>query len=746
MNPQPTATPSSGHGLDLGDIYYVLFRHKWKILLCSLAGILIAFAIYRQESPPFQSEAKLLVRYVLAAEKQSGPAGNTQNKVSPDERGATIMNTEVEILNSLDLAREVAAAIGPEKLLTKVSGGKDASEATALVKGNLSVNVAPGSSVIHISFRHPDADLVQPVLREIIERYFKLHVEAHRANSGVLGDSLVAEADTLRSRLNQTEEDLRRAINRAGGIEPHLAKEAISNQMMAIRRDASGLQADLAARLAIFEEVKKRQPSAVQEPAAKVETPAEVAPSVLDDYRSLINQVAKLQSNEQSLLLEYTAENNRVKDAKAMRLATEAKLAAMRDQYPALVRVTAANDDKAKQDRDALEASTAWIQITALQAKIKEMDGQLEKLRAEMARIEKEEGTVNELKRTRELQEQHYRYYAAALEASRINSTLGEGKVSNITPIQNPSAPFRAAMNLKKVGLSIVIGICSGLAWAFLIELYFDRSVRRPKDLQKLMRVPLFLSIPKLKSKQLLAQPQTARLSLPSGEGGKPSSGELAMLEHPKLGRIDALQPFHETLRDRLIGYFESRNLTHKPKLVAVTGLRRSSGVTTTAAGLARSLSETGEGNVLLVDMTAEQGAAQEFAKGKEVCGLDQVLEARNQAHVHENLYVVAETSNSERLSRNLPQRFTRLVPKLKASDFDYIIFDMPPVSQLSITPRLAGFMDMVLMVVESEKTDREVVEGACALLAESKAHVGIVLNKTKDYVPTGLHQQLSAG
>jgi Mrp family chromosome partitioning ATPase len=166
--------------------------------------------------------------------------------------------------------------------------------------------------------------------------------------------------------------------------------------------------------------------------------------------------------------------------------------------------------------------------------------------------------------------------------------------------------------------------------------------------------------------------------------------------------------------------------------------------VTTTAAGLARSLSETGEGNVLLVDMTAEQGAAHQFSKGKSVCGLDELLETRTQAHVHENLYVVSENSGSERLTRSLPQRFSRIIPKLKASDFDYIIFDMPTVNQLSITPRLASFMDMVLVVVESEKTDKEVVEGACALLAESKANVGIVLNKTKSYVPTGLQQQLA--
>jgi Mrp family chromosome partitioning ATPase len=252
-----------------------------------------------------------------------------------------------------------------------------------------------------------------------------------------------------------------------------------------------------------------------------------------------------------------------------------------------------------------------------------------------------------------------------------------------------------------------------------------------------MLQIPLFLSIPRLKTKNL-------NKLMP---GGSPNGETSLVVNGSSQNDISVggniLRPFHETLRDRLISYFESKNLTHKPKLVGLTGLGIDAGVTTTAAGLARSLSETGEGNVLLVDMTIGHGAAQQFTRGKEACGLDQLLEARDQAHVHENLYVVTENSSSERLSRNLPQRFTKLIPKLKASDFDYIIFDMPTVDQLSITPRLAGFMDMVLLIVESEKTDRDMVQGACALLAESKAHVGVVLNKTKNYVPARLHQQL---
>jgi Mrp family chromosome partitioning ATPase len=67
----------------------------------------------------------------------------------------------------------------------------------------------------------------------------------------------------------------------------------------------------------------------------------------------------------------------------------------------------------------------------------------------------------------------------------------------------------------------------------------------------------------------------------------------------------------------------------------------------------------------------------------------------------------------------------------------------MPPVTQISVTPRLARFMDMVLLVVESEKTDRDVAQRAASLLSESRANLGVVMNKNRSYVPRMLHQEL---
>jgi Mrp family chromosome partitioning ATPase len=209
------------------------------------------------------------------------------------------------------------------------------------------------------------------------------------------------------------------------------------------------------------------------------------------------------------------------------------------------------------------------------------------------------------------------------------------------------------------------------------------------------------------------------------------------------------LRPYFEGLRDRLITYFEVRKMTHKPKLVAVTSASRGAGVSTMAAGLAATLSETGDGNVLLVDMNIERGAVHPFHQGLPGCALSEALEqtTREPAQIQDNLYVVTahegNSGNADKLPSVLPKRFAHLIPKMKASDYDYIIFDMPPVSQTSVTARLAGFMDMMLLVVESEKTGQDIVKRASGLLTESRANIATVLNKQRSYVPPALSQDL---
>ena len=117
----------------------------------------------------------------------------------------------------------------------------------------------------------------------------------------------------------------------------------------------------------------------------------------------------------------------------------------------------------------------------------------------------------------------------------------------------------------------------------------------------------------------------------------------------------------------------------------------------------------------------------------------------REDAMVNDNLYVASggRNANGDKLPRILPKRFSQLMPKLKASDYDYIVFDMPAISPMSTTPRLGGYMDIVLLVLEAEKTGQQLAARATALMRESRANVVAVVNKYRPHVPARLSQEL---
>src|SRR5689334_17783199 len=63
MSERPTNAPAAG--MSLGDIYYILFRHKWKIVIISSAGMLAALLLPLVWPRPYQSEAKVFIKYVV---------------------------------------------------------------------------------------------------------------------------------------------------------------------------------------------------------------------------------------------------------------------------------------------------------------------------------------------------------------------------------------------------------------------------------------------------------------------------------------------------------------------------------------------------------------------------------------------------------------------------------------------------------------------------------------------------------
>ena len=277
-------------------------------------------------------------------------------------------------------------------------------------------------------------------------------------------------------------------------------------------------------------------------------------------------------------------------------------------------------------------------------------------------------------------------------------------------------------------------GLALGLGLALLFELVFNHSYKRRSEVELQLRSPVMLSIP--------YQGTNGRRRLP-WKIGQRAGKETPDKSKPNLAPWEVehfIRPYSEAIRDRLGLYFELHGVTHKPKLVGVTGFGEGSGTSTLAAGVAAALSETGDGKVLLVDVNATNGEVHPFFAGRPAAALTTAIKPQAAiTSAADNLYLATVTQSGNKSTHLGLKKFFALVPNLKASDFDYIIFDMPPINQTSPTIGLAALMDKVLVVVEAEKTHRDVVKRGYRELVGARADVAVVLNKTRSYGPNWL-------
>jgi uncharacterized protein involved in exopolysaccharide biosynthesis/Mrp family chromosome partitioning ATPase len=698
----PQEPPPPASGLSRDEVWFTLFRHKWLVLGGVALGLLGAAAVHLVRPPYYLSQAKLMVPYVVATPGTKPPSNADEAVVPTDPGGQDILNSETEILTSLDVAANAASMVGPAKILARFGGGADLMAAAGVVASGVKVENPPQTTILLVSFKHPDPRVVQPVLDALIKTYMRKHLEV-RLGVGVLDGYYREKCDALRRKLAGEEEELKRLKTEANLLFPDDTKRTLQAGIAAEQGRLLAMQRDLLAR------------EAAQSSLGPGSTNAEGAAAPADeisDYRTILADLGMAKRREHDLLFErqFTEAHPEVQVARHQLEQLKAKKAQLEGKFPSLAYLGALA---------ASETTNAPgpVDIKLLRAQVLAQSLMVSNVQAEASRILEKEPRITELQRVWEEDKKSYDFMSSRLEETQGGKLQSASPMVNMSVVQNPTPPARDNKKLRKL-MGAVFGACAalGVGLAFFIDLVLDRTLRRSVEVERCLRLPVLLTIPDLSRTR-------RRASSPP-----------------------PLQAYAEGLRERVLTYFEVNRLNlKKPKLVAVAGCGGGVGVSTLASGLATALSKIGEGNVLLVDMSADQEDSRSFRQGKPRCGLSDALlpEARAVAQVQENLYLASLShGDKDGLAKLPPTRFLHLVPKLKASDYDYIIFDMPPVSPLSSTPRLASHMDIVLLVVESGKTGQDTASRASGLMREARATVAPVLNRYRPCVPARLAQE----
>src|SRR5215831_15448359 len=175
-------------GVHLSDVLFAQFKRKWTIVLCVLLGIVAAAIFYFLFPPVYESQAKLLVRYVLERSAVD-PIDGTKPTFQSSSDSDRVIGAEIEILTSWDLAMQVAQAIGPKRLLPPASvpqpikrvaeavglkrllpSGTSATEtdaARSIILG-LKVLSNKGSNIIFVSYKDRSPEMATLVLQELL--------------------------------------------------------------------------------------------------------------------------------------------------------------------------------------------------------------------------------------------------------------------------------------------------------------------------------------------------------------------------------------------------------------------------------------------------------------------------------------------------------------------------------------------------------------------------------------------------
>lgn len=753
----------------LRDLYYVLFRHKWKMTVFFFAVVVAVTVVTFLRDEIYRSKAKLLVR--IGRESATlDPTAATGKLINVTESRQNQINSELEVLRSQELLEKVVDSIGYEAflrcsdeklsnktvvsetigkirqgvhatvngvrgLLKRLDSVRSLSDRDAVVLGmmnNLGIGSMKDSSIITISYDAKSPKLAQQVVDKLIDLYLEKHIAVHQTPGSY--QFFVQQSDHLRDKLRQSEDELRNLKDETGisSLEEH--RRVILNRIGTLEQEMSSTNSALASSKAKIEALQKAL-NIVPEVMVTQETTG------FPDYAAdaMREEIFKLQLEELRLLTNFTKESRMAESVHQE--VTEAQ-ALLDKEEPARTQVTRGLSIAHEQLKLAL--LTEQANLSSLDAKVEAHKKELKEVRAELRTLNDAEVRMANLMREISTREANYRRYSENLEQARIDQAMENERISNISVVQPATLPIKAVRpnKLLNLALGLFVGILGSVILAIFTE-HLDHSIKTPEDAEERLQLPTLTSIPRVRGVRSSRVFPKAKWKRQAKADGKDKEKVLTQLDIPA-----KVREHYESFRERLL--LCSNGSTEQPFILGVTAYRRHEGVSTVAVNLATALSRNGIGKVLLVDTNICHPLVHQIFKVKLSPGLFDIFsngqseESAIQPLPARNLHILSAGSKNGNLSENFDSNvFTKLLNSMK-NNYRYVVLDVPALSEDRSVARLASLCDGVVLVVEAENIRWEVAQKAKEQLLDLKANVlGVVLNKRRFHIPRWLYQTL---
>lgn len=433
----------------------VLVRRKWQVLTTFLAVLAVVTAVTLRMPKEYETRMKILVKNERAdtvVSTANAPPPGYKDAVSEEQ-----INTELELLDSSNLLRQVVEKCGLDKL-EKVNGSRaGGNQAVAMEQAvtrlhkDLKTSGVRKANVIEVDYTSTDPHMAAAVLRQLADSYLEMHLRLH-STPGTY-QFFANQTAAYQAQLKDAEAKLTAFRQRDNII-------MLNEQKDAMLRTASESQSALLQTEAAIGEYQnkitdiRRQ---LQGTAQRVTTLTKTAAN-LTSVEHLTSMLAELKNKRTELVAKFRPDDRLVQEVDQQ----------IADTGASIEKARKLNDAEQSTDinpiRQSLEIELVKEQaeLSGLEAKRRALAQQSQGYRTQLMALSNATSQSDDLTRSQKEAEENYSLYARKAEEARISESLDRQKIANVaiaeTPIEpqlpsKPNVPLNLALGGMLAGL-----------------------------------------------------------------------------------------------------------------------------------------------------------------------------------------------------------------------------------------------------------------------------------------------------
>lgn len=713
---QPRPLPAREHGTtDLGGLFGILRRNLWKIILSTLAGIILALTYLAVANPSYTATASLFVdpRNRKTVLEETVPGGVSSDLALVESQVSIITSDAVlgRVVDALGLDQDPEYAPAPSSgLLSKIkaliiptAGERNPRfQAVTSLADRIKVKRAQKTYVVDVDVVGSSPIKAQRTAQAVVDAYLADQTaakaaEAKRANA------------LINSRLGELREQVRKAETRSDEFKRtnHILT---SEGGVVTEQQLSKLNGELITARAVAAESKAKQEQIVT--ALKTSPTAELIPDAVRSslIQRLRNSYAQVARREAALSSQLQPRHPVLKEVRS-------QLAEVKAQINAELKRIAA-------------AAQADFQIAT--SRERDISTQLERAKSEVMRTNTAQIKLRELEQDATASRELLRLFLARAKETQEQQNVSTPDARVITPPSVPAKPSKPVSFLI-LALGLLGGLGLGLASA-LIGDHLDKSVRSASDFLPHVPGHAVANIP-----MLAAAPAFSPITWGNG----PGSSRVDAAQFSDL--LTALADFKNSgaahYRQsvlRLLTRIKTHQSPGRPHTVLFASPTADAGNSATALALAYAAALAGE-RVLLIDATSSNPALSRiFATS---LNSNNVVVLDNKEHLANITTRDAKTGLAFlpialadlRTLKNQQRR--RLIAGLNGliQRYDLVMIDAGAVLEDESALCLLPAADQVLLVARARETTRGAIAETMEVLEPARDRLtGAVLTMTR--------------